>query len=112
MAFTRAIVLHETEAKELFWELVEEYRRDVGEELFEQNIEEVLEDLEVFLKSEFDKLLDDEDVDEMIIFVRKDAYEVWDGDEFLDVLAKKVFRERSVRDLLLGVIRDWGIEEE
>ncbi|MEM0333729.1 MAG: hypothetical protein QXX30_04715 [Candidatus Aenigmatarchaeota archaeon] len=98
----RALILKEPDAKKLYWSFLNAYNKEFGRRLFELDDEEVLIDLKLFFKAKFEELLDDVDVDEVVVLIGERAYEIWDADTFLDVLAKKVLREKSIRGMLLS----------
>jgi len=89
VAFTKAIVLSEDEFRGLVIDLFETLEEEKGIEDIKEALKEGRIDIQEvfeFLSESFESLLDEEEVEGAIIFIKGKAHEVYNGEEFANLV--------------------------
>lgn len=108
MAFTKAIVLSESELRSLFdYDLVEIYLSEVkgGDYRVED-----FEDFEDWVESTFEYILEGEGVKKAIIFIDGEAHEVYNGREFVRLL-RDYYKVENLSEVLSEFLDDENYDE-
>lgn len=105
MAFTKAIVLSESELRSLFdYDLVEIYLSEV------KGGDYRVEDFEDWVESTFEYILEGEGVERAIIFIDGEAREVYNGREFVRLL-RDYYKVKNLSEVLREFLDDENYDE-
>lgn len=109
MAFTKAIVLSETDLRLLFVDdLVAMFVSEVRDGSYK--VEDFVEDFEDWVESTFEYILESEGVDGAIIFIDGEAYEVYNGREFVRLL-RDYYEVKNLFEVLREFLDDEDYDE-
>lgn len=95
--FTKAYVLSEMEFRSWLVDIEDIFVG--GYNVDDYSMEDIREEFRDFLMAEFESLLDEGGVDELVVFVGGDVYEVDTGDKFIDLVDREYGIDKKLRGM-------------